>query len=33
MVIPKQHLSRYAFAQSDEVLAKLIVATKKLLLF
>ena len=29
VVIPKQHYGSYAFAQSDEVLADLIVATKK----
>ena len=32
VVIPKQHLSSYAFAQSDQVLEKLIVATKKVAL-
>lgn len=32
VVIPKQHHSSYAFAQSDQVLEKLIVATKKVAL-
>ncbi|BDR36537.1 HIT family protein [Photobacterium damselae subsp. damselae] len=32
VVIPKKHYSSYAFAQSDEVLCDLIVATKKVAL-
>ncbi|ENP8455226.1 TPA: HIT family protein [Photobacterium damselae] len=32
VVIPKKHCSSYAFAQSDEVLCDLIVATKKVAL-
>lgn len=32
VVIPKKHYSSYAFSQTDEVLSKLIVATKKVAL-